>query len=411
MGFSQRRKTLGRLIVVVLIATASTTRFRFRDENSWHHEGTKAQQHITTEPLLLLEKKNRSIVFVHVGKSGGMTFRSATAAACRKSLKCHQRFFQNNQHNLLAIQTRSFFHLNHHDEDAIQRATSFVVPFRNPVDRIVSAYRFSHPENCLSSFESEDKAVQNVTATNGPQIRACVAKDQLLQSPTKLRHVYQECFPSPAMENFAQSVMSPWNDDHLNHTTTKDQKRSCRRMARDMVMGRDDNHHRHPGAAAAPQMQCNFEHYAQRSFDLYPDREVFGIRTEREWEDMVALDQLLGGSGIFRRNGAMQTHGSSRYAPSPLSVQAYHKLSCVLEREIGIYLRTLHRRVLNLDVKTKQRHDEQLREKCGVHNTKNTAVAPMRSNASSSLASWMWDAWQAECREKLEADRKVLYDD
>jgi hypothetical protein len=58
-------------------------------------------------------------------------------------------------------------------------------------------------------------------------------------------------------------------------------------------------------------------YYTALTLWKYPDKEVFGIRTEHELDDMVAVDKLVGGSGEFINRGK-QSHVSEHYLPSSL---------------------------------------------------------------------------------------------
>lgn len=119
---------------------------------------------------------------------------------------------------------------------------------------------------------------------------------------------------------------------------------------------------------------------------MFPDKEVFGVRTENELEDIKALDRLLGGNGNLRENTEV-SHGSETYIPSPLSASAYQKLCCVLELEIEIY-EDLLMRVINLDDKAKKEAMDKVKEKCGV-------TTP-------------WPQWRHSCRRSLKKDLKLL---
>ena len=150
-------------------------------------------------------------------------------------------------------------------------------------------------------------------------------------------------------------------------------------MAREMVQG-------YGTYGSGPHMLYNYAYYAQRSVWKYPDKEVFGVRTEYEMEDIKALDALLGGNGNFRENIEV-SHGSETYVASPLSQSAYKKLCCVLEWEIEIY-EDLVMRVVNLDEKAKRDAMDSVREKCGITTT--------------------WAQWRHGCRRDMRKDLRLL---
>mgnify|MGYP005852073645 CR=1 FL=1 len=110
------------------------------------------------DDTVVLERKPRRMAVVHIGKAGGMTLRWATGCSCYKRFTaqeipgCFQKKFKN-FNNTFGYETRSFMHMRggvlgrDHGIDG-KRLTSYVVTLRNPIDRLVSAYRFNHPESC-----------------------------------------------------------------------------------------------------------------------------------------------------------------------------------------------------------------------------------------------------------------------
>jgi hypothetical protein len=322
-----------------------------------------------------IEDKERSIHSVHIGKTGGSSLREATGIQClnfKDPEACINRLFSSDQK--LARQTRHVFHMWGHDEPLIRNATSFLMTLRNPVDRIISTYRFSHPENCQSHHQNQ---IHEPYGCNLLKTWAKSGKPKMTPHANKL---YRVCFPSPAMEDFAQSVMSPWvpNESFGNLTTAQQQE--CRSMARSLVKGENNR-------GAAPHMEYNYEYYVSKTIQRFPQTEVFAVRTTHMWEDVVALDRLLGGSGKFVNHGRAISHGSEKFYSSPVSKEAYGKLCCVLEHEIYLYLDAL-KRSINLDALTKLESEEDLRQKCQVSTT--------------------WMNWRQMCRQRLEKDDGYL---
>jgi hypothetical protein len=200
------------------------------------------------------------------------------------------------------------------------------------------------------------------------------------------------------MEHFAQSVSSPWIGIAYwqKSNFTKARRMKCRHLAKQLVSGSHENHN--PDDRPTPHMSpFNYEYYAKRSIWQFPRKEVFVIRTEQEWQDMLDLDYMLGGSGNFvaKKGHKKKTikHGSDKYYKSPLSEQSYHKLCCVLEHEIEIYKDILDQ-ATNLSPAAKEATLKDLKDKCGITTT-----------ASS------WAAWRTTCRERLKRDDDILTKD
>ena len=167
-------------------------------------------------------------------------------------------------------------------------------------------------------------------------------------------NLFSICFPSAGMEDFAQSLMSPWvNSTHFETNLTEWQQWICRKMALSVIMGNSDSNQ-----GSMPHMQYNYRHYGAETFLKYPRKEVVAIRTEHEWEDITYLDRWLGGTGNEKNEEDEITHGSSSFAPSPLSQQSYQKLCCALVDEIEFYFLILEKASnLNPGQKEESRHE------------------------------------------------------
>ena len=395
-------------------------------------------------PSIILPNPNRTIALIHVGKAGGVTLRRMTVIYCKlffvrktnytpetianKTQQCIAKRFPDPK-AMLAYQTKHYFHLKAFNDTELATSTSFLVTLRNPIERIISTYRYTHtpflknnqhglfvkpPLNCLplvflvtQIFTSRVRYTKNVSGMLFPLLssfmcvlfrylwivrncnsanrgevwrpRGCEVEKHQDDQGLIQNKLYFECFPSPAMEDFAQSLLSPWSRGNLNASLTLEQRRECRYLAREMVQG-------HGTMGSAPHMLYNYGYYMERSVWKYPTKEVFGIRTEHESDDIRALDELLGGNGNLRENTEV-SHGSEGYASSPLTAEAYQKLCCVLEMEIAIYEELLER-VVNLDRTSKLKDLSNLRDKCGITTS--------------------WTEWRFVCQKKLRRDLRVL---
>jgi len=344
---------------------------------------------------------DRKLAIVHIGKAGGVSLRRLTIVFCKLFFR-NPKFDKNRQERTqtcihkhfpdagaaLTHKTQYYFHLDeYHEQDLGQEATSFLVTLRHPVDRIISTYRYSHPGNCNDE--------------NRPEVwrpRGCEAERHRNKTGLIQNDLFYKCYPSPAMESFAQSLMRPWKKSDLavaafvngssiqqdNHDKKKelsqDERRHCRYIAREVVQG-------HGTYGAGPHMLYNYAYYAARSIWKFPTKEVFAIRTEHEWQDMLHLDKLLGGNGNLKENRDV-SHGSEGYVPSPLSKEAYGKLCCALEQEIEVYQDILWR-VLNLSWDEKQATMKSVLTKCGIATS--------------------WTEWRVKCRRKWRMDLQLLH--
>ena len=342
-------------------------------------------------PKLNTDKGQRIITLVHVGKAGGMSLRQTTASdECRlkaTSTTTTRTFKQCTPpppNATLARAIQHYMHMYSFNTTELEQSTSFLVLLRNPVDRIVSSFRYSHPLNCNQARYHSPLASMRVTRPWG-----CEELKRWKQPKTLDYKLYTECYPSAAMEDFAQNILSPYVHDN-NHTlaaqTTATNKNECRLLGRELVQGLAPYR-------VAPHMHYNYEYYTELTTMKYPDKEVLGVRMEHQSQDLVALDLAMGGVGnVFWKNpqhaaGKKESHGSESYVPSPLSKTAYQKLCCVLEREIGVYEDVVNS-VTNLNATEKQELMEDLKTKCGIQTS--------------------WTAWRRNCQDHLAEDMQTL---
>jgi hypothetical protein len=107
---------------------------------------------VRSQPLEAHQNNNRSIVFIHVGKTGGLTLKKAIGLGCKdvgsgptKERVCtKQQHFSSDQK--LVSQVDDMFHLYYHKPEAIQKATSYLITLRNPIEvRLWEICMFSVP--------------------------------------------------------------------------------------------------------------------------------------------------------------------------------------------------------------------------------------------------------------------------
>jgi hypothetical protein len=204
--------------------------------------------------------------------------------------------------------------------------------------------------------------------------------------------LFNTCFPSAAMEDFAQSIMSPWvSGAHFDANLTAPQQWVCRKIAQSIVKGHAEYNH-----GAMPHMEFNYRYYGEETFLKYPNKEVLVVRTEHEWEDLFRLDRWLGGKGIHKDARYEITHGSTSYVPSPLSPQSYQKLCCVLVDEIEMFFLILDK-ARNLNAAQKHESRQEVYQTCSIAGRQNSTLVS-------------WHDWKATCHQRLQEDAKVLAD-
>ena len=125
--------------------------------------------------------------------------------------------------------------------------------------------------------------------------------------------------------------MNPYRASSHMQTLPNNEIRECHRIARGLLAGKSmDN--------IIPHMEFTYRHYVSNTILKFPEKEVFGIRTDHQFEDMEIVDKWFGGkANLWNRNNPF-SHGSEHFAPSPLSAEATKKLCCTLWNEIEVYL-------------------------------------------------------------------------
>ena len=309
--------------------------------------------------------KDRILDLVQIGR--GTILRIATPFYCDRSYKhnavqhekCVQEYTQHPQYR----QTRDENYLGELKrvlrKDPLEKPTSFVIVIQNPVDRVVSSYRASHPDNCQAFIKN---------TCNSPNHHM----------------LFTVCFPKAAMEDFAQASLPNYNVPHFSKQQglTVEQKCHCRALARKVIRGETSL----SSHSVMPDMEFNYQYNAKNTYQKVPNTEVFAVRVEYQSDDVATLDKVMGGSGNNGSPLLSTIHAgqpdTSKLAPSPLSAEATKKLCCVLHEEIDLYLE-LFDRALNLAPRDKQEAEANLREQCGLH----------PGNG--------WDGWRRNCQERF----------
>ncbi|CAB9529922.1 expressed unknown protein [Seminavis robusta] len=288
----------------------------------------------------------------------------------------------------LALQTVYYAHMNSIPPKEMEPATSWLLALRNPVDRVISAYQYSHPANCRDQelLPNSTKACTNHFLLKATATTRKKGRNQLRNERRQLAKFFVNCFPQSDMELFVQSALS-FSKDHNDD--------DCARLARDYIIGEGF-------LFPIPHLRYNYHHYQSKVFDVYKGKEWFGIRTEHLATDFTQLNLQLGGKKVGATTDQLQgepqgkqlklTHGSEQFrSSSKLSVQSYHRLCCLLEDELSIYRDLIHR-VWNLDHTEKDATIHALAEKCGMLLNNDPKNAP--GNWNWLVLTEIWNTWK-----------------
>jgi hypothetical protein len=329
---------------------------------------------------------NRTIALVHIGKAGGLTLRAMTSLKCRlprnqvtddSIRQCIIKTFgtTNPRENPLALQTIFYAHMNSMPPSEMTAATSWLLALRNPVDRVISAYQYSHPAAC-----QDEELLPNSTkgCTNFFLLQPTTKnkRRQDLRNELQLTKLFVTCFPQLDMTTLVQSALSSKDDKHND----------CAGLARDFIVGKGY-------LFPAPHLSYNYRHYQSGVLDVNSEsgKEWFGIRTEHLAEDFDNLNRQLGwkmtGDSNKRQSSIKLTHGSEKFRfPSKLSIECYQNLCCLLQDELFIY-RDMVRRIMNLNDTEKFQTIYSLTQKCGMFRTE----AVEGASVSTTISSTNWE--------------------
>lgn len=266
----------------------------------------------------------RRIIYLHVGKTGGSTTKGALRIHCtankwrnpqrKQCRKDMQRMFRKTGgEGALSKHVIGYSHVNLFPKETVwQRSNSFLFSVRNPINRFISWYDQIYDKMCRRKTKN-GKCDYKFSEENGEVGRG----------------VFQ-CF-SEGIESLAQS---------LTPKPLYPEQRLCWRRAWQIFQ---------TGPTKYPSWMWhvnpyNYQHYAEQSIRRFPEKDVFAIRTESLWSDIVEIDHLLGGNGTgFRRE---QVNKGKRKLS--LSKQSKTNLCCALVEELEIYEEVL-RRAINID--------------------------------------------------------------
>lgn len=224
---------------------------------------------------------------------------------------------------------------------------------------MISSYKFSHPDNCVTYNKDMGMNVEN-------DIWGC-------HMPKAAKDFYRQC--APTLEELANAPFD-------KGTTTM-----CHQSILGMVRGGNDKYRKQSTHAF-----FNYAHYKNVTIQsLHNDdmtnsqmKEIFVVRTSHLWEDASHLDSLMNGTGDFTGQKKV-THGSENYHKhtSALSKQGYEHLCCMLSDEINIFEEIVFM-AENLSKKEKNDTIRDVERKCGI---------PLHTSRV---------AWAKACKEKLD---------
>ncbi len=151
-------------------------------------------------PLERGTERNQTILFVHVGKTGGETIQWRLRLSCklRRSKLMKEECFKlfTGEESSLSRATIGHLHCDKlRPRESLIDSSIFMFSLRNPVDRISSWFQYMHPDNCVPNIPS---GACNLKKENHPWGR----------------NFYQTCFPD--VNDFVRSLREPMIRGSIN---------------------------------------------------------------------------------------------------------------------------------------------------------------------------------------------------
>lgn len=295
---------------------------------------------------------SRRVLFVHIGKTGGETIRQTLRVACRMRQNptlqesCLNKF-QNDPslgQTPLNLQTIGTIHcLLMVPSNALVKATTLLVSVRNPIERVISWFRYLHPANCNPSVDKQSTACNVKKALKREKKEARKRKlNNKVGKKLSWTSRFFSCFDSLPQVGLA---LKGEFDAVMNTSDGPDS--NCSVLAQKTIRGM--------ASPVSSHMHFNYEYYWNQTLTLRPELETMTVRTETLWEDLDHVQSLLhfqdgsssGTTSQYKlppRNN--HTHGSESHSHvDSILGPALRYLCCALSREIYFYAGWIHRAV------------------------------------------------------------------
>jgi len=313
---------------------------------------------------IVIPDKDRSLAFVHIGKSGGSTISLLLRNGCIQAAEgetCEAERWKKfpgkvGETETIASQRIQFYlHVSNVDSGKMaeyySRISSIVVVARDPLDRWISAFLSRHPDN-LDGMRLRNRAASLRAQARGqtPPIWAQkrvfgidgVRNDQIH------RVAYDGCYPN--VQEFVDCATNdePPSENDLYNTRIMFMEKAkmhfeqvtlnCRETCKEIAAATSRYIHH---------VRVNYEAYLK---ELPSDKEVFVIRTKSLWQDWVKVNNLLGSPKDVAipdsiNEGKVVNTQDKLPVRSNLSNEGRESLCKLLRNEYILYIDLLNRAV------------------------------------------------------------------
>jgi hypothetical protein len=270
------------------------------------------QQRNVSPPSSWQSGKQRSIMYVHVGKTGGAVLDVVFLANCLWYLrpeaqqKCYDNFYDRNlTESALSSAITSTTHCERRgrSKTPIQNTTSYLFTVRNPISRAVSAFDMHHVAN-----EGSMRTKKQFYVDCFPTIEDLICSEV----KNRISLVKNETIPpSPVADVVAAAAATAAGGGGKHQLTGTEAAplptQSCAEIAHAMLTGTAGSEM----ARMSYHLAMNYRHYTRMTTIVHPGSEIIVARTEHLWNDLKRLDIMLGGDGKSYGENLVYDHGSS----------------------------------------------------------------------------------------------------
>ncbi|KAL7552664.1 hypothetical protein ACHAWF_015894 [Thalassiosira exigua] len=285
------------------------------------HQQQLQQQQLRKRTSALVEKlvnrsqrielpdENRTLAFVHIGKSGGSTISLLLRNGCMSAADgtpCDppdrwRRIPGQNEETIASRRIQFYLHTPHVESGRMAeyyaRVTSVVAVARDPLERFVSAFLSRHPAN-LDAARTRNALARKRAEREGKEPPVW-AKPSWgygdAEQDQANRAAYKGCYPN--LDQFAKCADTSLPKSIPNNVyktrirwykgkgmEEKEISLNCREICLGIMSGVNNYIY-------IPHLRFNYGAFLK---DLPPQSEVFVIRTRKLWDDLRNVNRMLG---------------------------------------------------------------------------------------------------------------------
>mmetsp|Transcript_3400 Transcript_3400/g.7502 ORF Transcript_3400/g.7502 Transcript_3400/m.7502 type:complete len:417 (-) Transcript_3400:34-1284(-) len=233
---------------------------------------------------------NRSIAFVHIGKTGGSTISKHIRNGCHRAYMapCTSRKDGWTPNETAAsYRIESYYHMENIPPEKLDHFTTIITAVRNPISRFLSAFAYAHPTNAMATninLNMEEKQKYTCFPSISYLIKAGMGQAEIPYNKAHLQRMREK---NGLTVSFGQSS----RNSILNRKARgKVPLINCTELAQ-IAFGLNESWA--SVNASHPWLTHMSKDYRQYYQSMPPDKELIVLRSNHLWEDWVKVNHLL----------------------------------------------------------------------------------------------------------------------